>query len=344
MDKFKFTSDQIENLETWKKCLTTERAMNWEKEEEEAEVRTKAILCDEKFIQGEDLSPEKLDELFSCMKKFCGNRNLSNLLYRDNDLTEFNRKLRNLIHDSAPFPNRVNDFFELKKIGSQTLSQFLTAANTREYPLISNMTKDAIDIDSEQDQAAQSEALSTFKIENQDDFLDRTLDYLKDFIIYQEIKSLLNLEKYTQVNNLLFFGTETEESGPEEAFKSFGSITIEHDLRDFLANNPSYIEKGFTLIGKEYDTRAIGRIDLLYKDNKGTYVVVELKKGRKSDEVVGQILRYIGWVQKELHPKVKGIIIVSQPEEKLEYAIGPIKDLIEIRFYKVKFEINKNYE
>jgi restriction system protein len=132
------------------------------------------------------------------------------------------------------------------------------------------------------------------------------------------------------------------EDDSEDVFP-FGSVSLENDLRDYLATNISSIEKGLTLIGKEYDTKEAGRIDLLCKDKNGTSVVIELKKGRKSDEVVGQILRYIGWVMNNQNPKVRGIIIVNEPDGKLEFAVVPLKNLIEIKYYKVKFEISSNY-
>jgi len=104
--------------------------------------------------------------------------------------------------------------------------------------------------------------------------------------------------------------------------------------------NPFVIEKGMGLIQKEYDTKEVGKLDLLCRDRKGAHVVVELKKGRKNDEVIGQTLRYLGWVEKNLDPKVRAIIIVSEPDTKLQYALGPLKNLIALKYYKVNFEIS----
>ena len=85
--------------------------------------------------------------------------------------------------------------------------------------------------------------------------------------------------------------------------------------------------------------KEVGKIDLLCKDKKGVHVVIELKKGRESDKVVGQTLRYLGWVEKNFNTKVRGIIIVNEPDERLQYALSPLKDLIELKFYKVNFDI-----
>jgi CRISPR/Cas system-associated exonuclease Cas4 (RecB family) len=339
MAKFQFTAEQVENLKLWSNSLSSEKASSWAAEEDKAEIETSKILNDKAFIEGKDLAPDKLDELFVHMKWLSANRNLSNLLYRNNTLEQFNMALRNLIHGKGALPERVNDFFKLKGIGIQTLSQFLVAADTRKFPFVTSQTKDALGISSEQDDAALSDTLETFGIKNHEAFLDRTLDYLRDYVIFQSAKELLNLEKYTQVNNLLWFEFAKEDEGPEEAMKSYGSISIENDLRDFLADNISIVERGLVLVEKEFDTGEVGRIDLLCKDRKGEHVVIELKKGRKSDEVVGQTLRYLGWVQKKLSTKARGIIIVNEPDERLEYALSPLRSLVELKFYKVNFEI-----
>jgi len=339
LPRFQFTPEQNETLKLNKNSLLTEKAQGWAKNEDEAEIRTTKILNDERFVGGENIPAEKLDELFSDMKWFSANRNLSNLLYRNNGIEVFNGKLRNLLHGSEPFPDRVDAFFKLKGIGVQTLSQFLIAADTKKHPFVTYQTKEAIGISSEQDEAALSDALELFNIKNEEKYLDRTLDYLRDYVIFQSIKNLLNLEKYTQVNNLLWFAFDQDEQGPEEVIKSYGSISIENDLRDFLADNIFVIQKGLSLVGKEYDTKEVGRIDLLCKDKKGAYVVVELKKGRKSDEVVGQTLRYLGWVEKRFGSKARGIVIVNEPDQRLEYALSPLKNLIELKFYRVSFEV-----
>jgi restriction system protein len=117
------------------------------------------------------------------------------------------------------------------------------------------------------------------------------------------------------------------------------SISLERTLRDYLAENPNILEYGLQLEGKEYPTDA-GNIDILFKDKDGGYVVVETKKGRESDKVVGQILRYIGWVKKNLSPKVRGIIVTHSSDSNLEWAVEAVRDLVKLKFYKVKFELS----
>ena len=68
----------------------------------------------------------------------------------------------------------------------------------------------------------------------------------------------------------------------------------------------------------------IGRTDLICRDKENNYVVLELKVVKSSDGVVGQILRYIGfiretWAEKE-GKDVKGIILTPDYDEHLRLA------------------------
>jgi hypothetical protein len=339
--KFQFTPEQIENLKKYKFSLSSDKAKKWFLEEEMAELEISTIFNNEKFIQGENLSAQKVDEVFRLMKKFSKNRNLSNLLYKTN-LDEFNNKLRNLIHGTNAFPERVNEFFKLHSIGIQTLSQLLVSSDTKNYPFVTMQTKEVLEISSEQDQAARTDAIEFFQIKYPENFLERTLEYLRDYIIFKSIKELLNLEKYTQINNLLWFSRIEYENDPDDNVKSYSSISMENDLRDFLADNIFLVEKGLSLIEKEFDAKVGGRIDLLCKEQNGNHVIIELKKGRKNDEVVGQTLRYLGWVEKNLKSKARGIIIVNEPDERLEYALSPLNNLIQLKYYRVSFEVKDN--
>jgi RecB family endonuclease NucS len=52
--------------------------------------------------------------------------------------------------------------------------------------------------------------------------------------------------------------------------------------------------------------------------------VIELKKRKSSDAVVGQLLRYMGWVKKHKAAgaeNVRGIIITSAPDDRIKYAL-----------------------
>jgi len=93
--------------------------------------------------------------------------------------------------------------------------------------------------------------------------------------------------------------------------------------------------------GQQYATD-IGPIDLLaVEPHSKSFVVIELKKGRPSDSVIGQVLRYMGWVQQNLRTDgqaVKGLIICRDPDPKLSYALTMTYH-IDVRYYSVSFKL-----
>ena len=73
------------------------------------------------------------------------------------------------------------------------------------------------------------------------------------------------------------------------------------------------------------------------------FIVVELKKGRVSDNVVGQIQRYMGYVKEELaedNQNVKGIIIGLEDNLKIKRALS-VASNIEFYRYRVNFKLFK---
>ena len=72
----------------------------------------------------------------------------------------------------------------------------------------------------------------------------------------------------------------------------------------------------------EYEVK--GRfIDILAVDKNKNFVVIELKVSKSYDRVIGQLLRYKNWIQKELTNEgqiVRGIIIANEISEDLVIA------------------------
>ena len=78
------------------------------------------------------------------------------------------------------------------------------------------------------------------------------------------------------------------------------------------------------------------------KDKK-TFLVIELKKGRLYDKVVGQIQRYMGFIKAEVvnnDQKIKGLIIGLKEDLGLQRAISINPD-IEYSINKITFELFK---
>jgi RecB family endonuclease NucS len=80
---------------------------------------------------------------------------------------------------------------------------------------------------------------------------------------------------------------------------------------------------------------------LCIEKGTGDLVVVELKRGKTSDATVGQVLRYVSWVKKNLAKdgqKVKGIIIAKEVDEGLSCAVQELTN-VEVYTYKVDFTL-----
>ncbi len=138
---------------------------------------------------------------------------------------------------------------------------------------------------------------------------------------------------------------ETAETSSPSEVKSFQEmlekLLIEKAIEDVLETNLSLLGRNLRLVtnGRQFPTE-VGRIDLLAKDSDG-YVVVELKKDRVEDKVIGQILRYMGWVRSNLSPdrEVRGIIAGRELTPNLKMAVRGLqaeKPLIMLK----RFELN----
>ena len=126
---------------------------------------------------------------------------------------------------------------------------------------------------------------------------------------------------------------------------------MESQLEDFIITNWEKTELGKSLdliykdgelISKQYVTD-IGRIDILAKDKiSKNYVVIELKRNQTSDDTVGQLMRYMGWVKRHLNDdNVKGIIIAGKFDKKLDYALEYAPFDTDVFIYNVSFTLNE---
>ena len=122
---------------------------------------------------------------------------------------------------------------------------------------------------------------------------------------------------------------------------------LEKHLEEFLVTNWANTELGTgydiyevdgEVVGQQYPSDT-GPMDILaISKDKKELLVVELKKGRASDVVVGQIQRYMGFAQHELAEvgqTVTGVIIGLESDLKLQRALSVIQN---VKFYR--YEVN----
>jgi len=142
------------------------------------------------------------------------------------------------------------------------------------------------------------------------------------------------------------FSIAENEETEEEAKPGSPTFARERDLQSYLVKNLHALEPGLTLYeeeglsGVEYD--AGGRfIDILAVDKNGGFVVIELKVDKGYERVVGQILRYIGWVEQNLSNgrEVRGIIVASKISLDLILATKKIP-AVKLFEYEILFSVN----
>jgi restriction system protein len=130
-------------------------------------------------------------------------------------------------------------------------------------------------------------------------------------------------------------------------------FVLEKYLEEFLVDNWARTELGQTYdiytdndgtkIGRQYlcDT---GPLDILAISKDGTHLlVVELKRGKASDAVVGQIQRYMGYIKDQVAEPtqtVRGVIIALDNDLRIRRALSVAQN-IEFYRYKIDFKLSK---
>lgn len=130
------------------------------------------------------------------------------------------------------------------------------------------------------------------------------------------------------------------------------AFAMEKHLEEFLVQNWSQTELGrqFDIyeengecVGQQYETDT-GPLDILaISKDKKQLLVVELKKGRAGDAVVGQILRYMGYVQEELAEEgqtVIGVVIALEDDQRIRRALS-MTPSIDFYRYQISFKLVK---
>ncbi len=167
------------------------------------------------------------------------------------------------------------------------------------------------------------------------------------------IGTVSNVTKYAdEIEKLISGNIPAVISTNDESIEDPSEFALEKHLEDFLVQNWKSIELSKTydiyeedgeLIGKQYPSDT-GPIDILaISKDKKVLLVVELKKGRVSDVVVGQIQRYMGYVKEELATKdqsVKGVIIGFGEDVRVKRALAVTQN-ISFYTYKIHFKLEK---
>lgn len=170
-----------------------------------------------------------------------------------------------------------------------------------------------------------------------------TLDALWWGLIREKNRDTSSLELLTTDDNSLEEDTAISDGS--------GRFVLEKYLQEFMRDNWDSIpelknwklyEEDDEIVGFEYNTNSIGRIDLLaHHITENKWLVIELKRNQSSDDTVGQVQRYMGWVFENLAKKgdaVRGLIVSREKDDKLKYALMYANN-VEVMLYEVNFKL-----
>lgn len=167
------------------------------------------------------------------------------------------------------------------------------------------------------------------------------------------IGTVSNLTRYRdEIERLIQGQAPPSLVATDETVEDPSVFALEQHLEDFLVQNWAQTELGRNYniyeedgerVGQQYPTDT-GAIDVLaISKDKKELLVVELKRGRASDVVVGQVQRYMGYVAEELaenEQKVAGVIIALEDDLKIRRALAVAPNITFYR-YQVSFRLLK---
>lgn len=166
--------------------------------------------------------------------------------------------------------------------------------------------------------------------------------------------TVCRISKYAEeIEELIGGGTEPTIISTDETIEDPTVFALEKHLEEFLVRNWQYTELGRNydifeadgeVVGQQFRTET-GYIDILAINNeRKEYLIVELKKGRASDAVVGQVQRYMGDILEEVAEDgytVKGVIIALEDDLRIRRALA-VAPNIDFYRYEVQFRLFRN--
>lgn len=356
------SEEQIQKLLEWF-VNSSETKKKW------SERRKKALEDNHKWIQPDvikKMSDEELEIKFlEYYKSGSGYKQGLNQINRDRiirDKKRFRKTILYLLDEGVNIKERVDqilgDKYHIEGFGRAILTAFLMDYNPNKYCIWNSKTEMGFSVTGEKVyESKDSRGTAYLKVL---EALQRLRDLGSKFnLAFDDVDLFLHTisaeDEGREEVEAIIGGRETLKPSPG----AVGQIPREVESMEFAMEKylEEFIEANFNKIkfeaklelyqdeentGRQYLT-PIGNIDLLALDKeKKEFVVIELKKGRSSDVVVGQILRYMGWVKENLAKdyNVRGIIIVKEKDERLEYALKLMPN-VDLFIYNVSFDIKK---
>jgi len=322
-------------------------------------------LEDEKLViekYGTMFHPNNLDKLtkddFRSFLLIKNNRHWDGIHRQVNmitsDMDKLSKGLKILLDESKPIKERLDILFPhnkpnyIKGLGRAIVTPILLMVHPEKYGVFNTKSEEGL---------KELELLPSFKKKSFSEKYIAVNDVLINFAseygltLWQvdEIVGWIVSNPPIGSDDVVTKTSVTEIAG--EIVEDYTDFGLEAHLEEFIVENWEKLDLGKNydilsedgdLIGQQYIT-PIGRIDLLAKSKDGKeWLILELKKGRSSDAVTGQILRYIGWTEDNLAESgqtVRGIIILGDIDDKLRYSVKTISN-VNLLTYQVDFKLN----
>jgi hypothetical protein len=165
-----------------------------------------------------------------------------------------------------------------------------------------------------------------------DKFLDKIPDSEQTKITNYQFMKLLY-----KIFPILPSEKDTPKKGEDEVIEA---LEVQH-YQSLIHRNRKILFPQYKYYDEEYQNeheghffaQEAGTIDFLFSDENNDFMVIELKR-KSTDKTLGQILRYIGWVQENLaenNQKVFGTILAESKDIHLDFALKPVSQFITFR-------------
>ena len=116
--------------------------------------------------------------------------------------------------------------------------------------------------------------------------------------------------------------------------------TLERDIEEYIAQKPELIGKNLTLVDRQLPIEK-GRLDLLFEDGSGDWIVVEVKLNRIGRNALSQIKGYMKELsQKVLNKNIAGVIVCAGIMPTYEEELRKQSD-VQILLYGWELQVQK---
>mgnify|MGYP001147726205 CR=1 FL=1 len=214
------SSEQVRVLEKWKRrAISTGGWSRWCQEHIDGHNKMLELLKRRRFFSGGTLTRVEIDELFGYTKWGQGG---ALVLCKEENPKRISKALRFLLMENKPLPDRFERFYRLKGAGIWTTSQILSKWRPRKYAFVAVGGKPFMEetlfdrLSSLQLETAEEDAIIEHKIDPAH-YSQGTTRYLTLSNIVAEVKELLNLDYYWEVQNTLWNVWRLSQQRPRSA-------------------------------------------------------------------------------------------------------------------------------